>query len=297
MTTPASPTPTPTREIHFDEFEVDLEARQLRRRGTTVHIQEKPFLLLEALLDQAGETVSRETLRQRLWPDTPHLDFDASLNVAARKLRRALGDSALDPRWLFTSQGEGYRLAVELQDLSARQEDSETSPGPPRDIAWPIYLSAALLCIGLLTFAEWKQAAPTQEARNRLAIMPFELSSPTRPADLARVSEWLVADLTNLGIDVVGPRSTASYSEFPFPDLKRIQTELDVDFVLNARAVGDGPQPSLLVELIDLGDSSHPWVQYFEPPWQWPAIALEVCRGVAAALPETPRPGCSHPPG
>ena len=96
--------------VSFDHFEVDLDRRLLRSSGHDVKLQEKPFLLLEALLDRPGEIVTREELYSILWPEAQHLDFDASLNVAARKLRQALGDSTREPRWLETVPRRGYRL-------------------------------------------------------------------------------------------------------------------------------------------------------------------------------------------
>ena len=77
----------------FGVFELDLRTAELRRNGIKVKLQEQPFRLLAFLLERAGAVVTREELRERLWP-SEFVDFDHSLNTAVRKLREALDDSA-----------------------------------------------------------------------------------------------------------------------------------------------------------------------------------------------------------
>ena len=91
-------------------FEVDLAAGELRKNGTRIRLQEQPFQILVYLLDRAGEVVTREELRQKLWPADTFVDFDHSLNTAVNKLREALGDSASSPRYVETLARRGYRF-------------------------------------------------------------------------------------------------------------------------------------------------------------------------------------------
>src|SRR5262244_707132 len=86
----------PPRVARFGTFEADLHTGELRREGRKVRIQEQPFRILALLLEHAGQVVTREDLRERLWP-AEFVDFDHSLNAASRKLREALGDSAENP--------------------------------------------------------------------------------------------------------------------------------------------------------------------------------------------------------
>jgi TolB-like protein len=122
--------------------------------------------------------------------------------------------------------------------------------------------------------------------------MPFELSSdgPERD-DLARMSEWLLAELSTAWgeqIEVVGPRSTAPYSAFPFPDMRRLETELKLDYVVNARLLDRDGESELIVELIRLDDGDHSWVRLFSDPVSWTAAGDEVRDGVVEALRLTP---------
>src|ERR1700686_960492 len=82
------------KNIAFGIFEVDFQAGELRKRGLKIRLQEKPFQILAALLQRPGEVVTREALRNELWPSDTFVDFDRSLNTALSKLREALGDSA-----------------------------------------------------------------------------------------------------------------------------------------------------------------------------------------------------------
>src|SRR5437660_3699644 len=94
----------------FGVFEVDLRAAELRKRGVRIKLQEQPFQILSLLLEHSGEIVTREELRQRLWPAHTFVDFDRSLNKAMTKLRSALGDSAESPRYVETIPRHGYRF-------------------------------------------------------------------------------------------------------------------------------------------------------------------------------------------
>ena len=96
--------------IHFSIFELDLKARELRRNGSKVKIQEQPLELLAALLEHPGEIVSRGELRRKLWPEDTFVDFDHGLNAAVRRLREALGDSAETPHFVETVARRGYRF-------------------------------------------------------------------------------------------------------------------------------------------------------------------------------------------
>jgi DNA-binding winged helix-turn-helix (wHTH) protein len=96
--------------LRVGPFELDVRARELRKDGRRVHLQDKPFELIAALVERHGEVVSREELRQRLWPADTFVAFDDSLNTAINKAREALGDSAESPRFIETVPRRGYRF-------------------------------------------------------------------------------------------------------------------------------------------------------------------------------------------
>jgi len=108
-------TSSAARSFRFSVFEADLRAGELRKNGVKVKLQDQPFQILGILLENPGELVSREDLRQRLWPSDTFVDFDHSLNSAVKKLRQALSDDADTPRFVETVPRRGYRFIAPVQ--------------------------------------------------------------------------------------------------------------------------------------------------------------------------------------
>jgi DNA-binding winged helix-turn-helix (wHTH) protein len=98
--------------VRFGEFELDLRTGELRTNGQRLILQEKPFQLLNALLERPGEMVSREELTKRLWSAGTFIDFDLGLNKAVNRLREALNDSAEQPHFIETFPKRGYRFVA-----------------------------------------------------------------------------------------------------------------------------------------------------------------------------------------
>ena len=111
--------PVPRRIVRFGVFEVDSKAGEVRKHGRRLRLQEKPFHVLEALLEHPGEVVLREELRARLWPADTFVDFDNGLNNAVNKVRAALGDSASVPKYVETVGRRGYRFIAAVDEDTA----------------------------------------------------------------------------------------------------------------------------------------------------------------------------------
>ncbi len=119
--------------MRFGVFVVDIAAGELRKNGVRIRLQEQPFQVLALLLERPAEVVTREELRQKLWPADTFVDFDHSLNTAVNKLREALGDSASSPRYVETLARRGYRFLapVERDEVNASL-GAPASPAPAR---------------------------------------------------------------------------------------------------------------------------------------------------------------------
>ncbi len=104
--------------VRFDAFEVDAQAGELRKDGRRIKIQEQPFRVLSLLLERVGEVVTREQLREELWPADTFVDFDHGLNSAVARLREAVGDSADQPRFIETISKRGYRFIALLHPVA-----------------------------------------------------------------------------------------------------------------------------------------------------------------------------------
>ena len=169
---------TAKRAVRFGLFEVDFVARELRKSGIRIKIQDQPFQILALLLERPGQIVTREEIQKRLWAGDTFVDFDLGLNSAVKKLRQALGDESDNPRFVETLYRRGYRFLSPVQgdaaaaatnapvsrQASAARDGQETSGHPnlqETDESVPTRKNASrtlgylllplLLAIGLLT--------------------------------------------------------------------------------------------------------------------------------------------------
>ena len=118
------------RVVRFGVFEADLAVGELRKSGRRVHMQEQPFQILALLLERPGEVVTREEVRQKLWPADTFVDFDHGLNTAIKKVRDALGDSATSPRYVETIARRGYRFLAPVEWDSTKPNSGKVEGEP-----------------------------------------------------------------------------------------------------------------------------------------------------------------------
>jgi DNA-binding winged helix-turn-helix (wHTH) protein len=101
------------RYIHLGPFQIDQQRQEITKNGERLKLQGKVYQVLLALLEKPGEVVTREELRQRLWPAETHVNYDANVNTTVNKLRLALGDSSDKPVYIETIPRKGYCLLVQ----------------------------------------------------------------------------------------------------------------------------------------------------------------------------------------
>ncbi len=130
---------TGRRLVRFGLFEADMQAGELRKNGVRIRLQEQPFQVLAQLLAFPGEIVTRELLRERIWPADTFVDFDHSLNTAINKIREALGDSASNPRFVETLARRGYRFIapVQVDGTPIAAESAVTVESKSADVGYP----------------------------------------------------------------------------------------------------------------------------------------------------------------
>jgi DNA-binding winged helix-turn-helix (wHTH) protein len=136
----------------FGEFEVRSESGELFRSGVPVRVQEQSLQVLLALLANPGGVVSRDQLRERLWPDGTYVDFEHSLNAAVKRLRAALADDADSPRYIETLPRRGYRLVIGVSQDTKPTIPTEASIDPPTE-ARRTFTRAAVIVAILLVLA------------------------------------------------------------------------------------------------------------------------------------------------
>ncbi len=262
----SNPVPRAT-QYRFGQFELDPAQSKLTRNGSLVKLQDLPFRLLVLLVERAGEIVSREEVRQRLWPQDTFVEFDNSLGVAVRKLREALRDDADAPRFVETVPRKGYRFVAPVtvleasasSDLATPSEPSVASrqPGvPSRHERYWIVAALVALIVGAAVY-EFRPAArsssSTAEAgstvrpvrlRRSVAVLGFR-NLPGRPEDnwlSTAFSEMLSTELASGGgLRLVSGEDVArAKRELPLADedtlakatLERLHTNPGADAVV-----------------------------------------------------------------
>ena len=140
------------RVFRFGLYEADMAAGELRKNGRKLKLQEQPFRVLLLLLQRPGAVVTREEVRQALWPADTFVDFDHGLNTAVNKLRDALDDTAANPRFIETLARRGYRFIAPVEVVggepaaavtSAAETPSESSAGRSSLLTHPDELPSA----------------------------------------------------------------------------------------------------------------------------------------------------------
>ena len=203
------------RRYRFAVFELDLAARELRKNGLRIKLQDQPLTVLELLIERQGELVTREEIRKRLWPADTFVDFDRSLNTAINRLRDALGDQAENPRFVETLPRRGYRFIfpAEVVGDSPVELPVPPLPEPPKPgvskrlwiwrIGGLVVITAALT----LYFTGWRvnrDSVPAANPKTIVAVLPF----PNRTGDPAQdyfsegLTEKLIARLGHTTISV-----------------------------------------------------------------------------------------------
>jgi cholera toxin transcriptional activator len=173
--------------VRFGIFEADLRSGELRRKGAKVRLQGQPFQVLAILLQRAGEVVTREELREALWPQDTFVDFDHSLNTAINKLRGTLGDSGTNPRFIETLARRGYRFiapvsaaGTEAVAQSTGVEVADELPHPQRALVRSLFVLAQIMYLALYVAAlshlsgverEIAKVAPRQAFALAVAVM------------------------------------------------------------------------------------------------------------------------------
>jgi TolB-like protein/DNA-binding winged helix-turn-helix (wHTH) protein/Flp pilus assembly protein TadD len=285
-------TPVPSRPVvRFGNFEVDLEAGELRQKGTQIKIQDQPLRILGALLERPGEVVTREQLSERLWPSDTFVDFEHSLNSAIKKLRQALQDDPDRPVFIETLPKRGYRFIAPMRVLAEAAEASlgvEELEG--RDggnagveplktqtrtfgIAWVIGIVAVLgVLIAVATTYLTSRRAPigsvASTGKIMLAVLPFEnYSAEAEQEYLADgLTEEMITQLGSMDPERLGiiARTSAMKYKGARVGVDQIGKELGVAYVLEGSIRTEADRVRVTAQLIRVRDQTHLWARSYE---------------------------------
>src|ERR1700678_4435727 len=266
------------RPVRFANFEVDLRAGELRREGSKVRLQEQPFALLTVLLESAGEVVTREELRKRLWSQDTFVDFDHRLAVAVSKLRDALRDSAEKPLFIETVGRRGYRFVGHLESTDSKGAVGENPLPSSQSLAKGelpkvaalgstrprtgrlIFLSsvglAVLLVLSLIDLPKFLQirSGKGQPVTLRsLAILPLHNSGGDSSSDFLEFSlaDVLITKLAYVSSLSVRPSAAIEKYRGTAIDLQKVAADLKVDTLLTGSYIRDGDNLRITYQLVD----------------------------------------------
>jgi DNA-binding winged helix-turn-helix (wHTH) protein/TolB-like protein/tetratricopeptide (TPR) repeat protein len=259
---------------HFGLFEARPASRELLRRGARVRLQDQAFRVLAKLLEHPGEVVTRQDLRQMLWPEDTFVDFDGSLNAILKRLRAALGDDPENPRFIETVPKHGYRfiapVSVEQPVSTPTDTNPPTDSPPPQAIEIHSKKKMAAWLVGsvivvMLVLAGWKytrKPAPNPHVtRKVIAVLPLTNEGAGPDFDYLRyaIANDLVTDLTYTPSVSVRPfASTSRYAAQPF-DPATVGGELRVTHVVAGGFLLENKNLRVNLELVDVARNQPVW--------------------------------------
>ena len=262
--------------IRFDAFEVDLRAGELRKHGIKIRLQEQPFVILQMLLENPGQVVTREDLSKRIWSGGTFVDFDHGLHAAVNRLRQALADSADHPRYVETVARRGYRFIGTIQPSPTPIPDSAQKTLPPVTrrpvwIAWTVVFSGLAIAIAigsaLAFFNVWGLRSSIFGPRfHSLAVLPLDnlTADPGKEYFADGMTEDLITQLSKLGdLKVISHTSVIQYKG-THKSLPQIARELHVDAVVEGAVQLDKDRVRITAQLVDGSSDQHIWAETYD---------------------------------
>jgi adenylate cyclase len=222
------------RVLRFGVFEVDLEARELRKSGMRQKLAGQPFEVLQFLLERSQQIITREELQQHVWPRNTFIDYDLALKKAINRIREVLGDSAESPRFIETIPRRGYRFIAPFNERG-------TPTGTPTVPA-------------------------TAVSGDSIAVLPFT-SMSTDPQDelfADGMTEEIINALAQINHLHVVARTSAFSFKAKYIDVRDVGRRLNVRTALLGSVRRAGSRLRITIQLVDVRDGCHLWSERYD---------------------------------
>src|SRR5271170_2568851 len=292
----------PSGRVLFGAFELDLTTGELRSTETPdpnhkVLLREQVFQVLRMLLEREGKIVTREEIKSRLWANDAVVDFDHSINATIKTLRRALGDSADNPRYIETLARRGYRLmpaiehrnsapgtafgkdgeqraqsAPEISENTATVQETVQRQMKPHWWEPAVVLASVVILVGAgyISWRHFRVSGPPRSNKIMLAVLPFEnlTGDPNKEYLADGLTEETISQLGRLNPEQLGVIARTSVMGYKHKDerLDQIGRDLSVQYVLENSLRENGNQIRLTAQLIQVKDQTHLWSQDYDYP-------------------------------
>ena len=287
--------PNQPQVVKFGVFEVDLRAGELRKAGMRQKLTGQPFQVLQALLERPQEIVTREELRERLWPGNTFVDYELGLKKAVNRLREVLGDSAESPHFIETIPRRGYRFLGTLEAAEQTAAAPATTHLPtkmktPRALTVGLALALiAALLIGLnVDKLRTRIFAKSRSLDIRsIAVLPLQNLSndPNQDYFSDGITDALTTDLAQIGSLRVISRTSAVHFKGAKETLPEIGRDLNVDAIVEGTVARSENRVRITAQLIETISDRHLWAKSYERDLK-DVLALqdEVARDIAEEI-------------
>jgi TolB-like protein/Tfp pilus assembly protein PilF len=284
--------------LRFGVFELDTRARELRKQGVHIKLQDQPVRVLVLLLQRPGELVTREQLRSQIWRSNTFIDFDNGLNTSINKLREALGDSADTPRFIQTLPRRGYRFIAAVEKSDHKGQFKELGDRAIESVAVLPFLNgsadsnAEYLSDGIPTWSRptivatvvavlvllagtsayvylrrgGERAAGSPPAIHSLVVLPLENLSGDKEQEYFAdgMTDELITDLAQIGSLRVISRTSAMQFKGSKETLPQIGRDLQVDAVVEGTVTRGENRVRVTAQLVEASSDHHLWARSYE---------------------------------
>ncbi|HEX7697103.1 MAG TPA: tetratricopeptide repeat protein [Candidatus Acidoferrum sp.] len=271
--------------IRFENYELDLTAEELRKQGSSLKLQPQPFKILAYLASRPGELITRQELRDHVWPGDTFVDFDLAINQAIKQIRAVLNDDAERPRVIATLPRRGYRFIAKPSPAAAAEptfpqvssEGREAGANGPAVIEHSVlhasrvrpWLALGAMVLLIAVVIAYRFATPKRPAvQMRVVVLPFQnlTGDPSQEFFADGMTEEMISQLGAMDpkrLGVIARTSAVKYKNSG-KGIDQIGHELGVDYVLEGSVREAGSHVRVTAQLIRVSDQMHVWSESFD---------------------------------